>query len=88
MSAGKLYKFSDGAFIANVNYEFHDDSKINWWGELALTEYRPINDGNNYMIELQDGRQGRCSLKKRVNRAVTGLPPHYKFHFKGLEPLK
>ena len=88
MSAGKLYKFSDGEFIANVNYQFHDDSKTNWWGELVLTEYRAISDGNNYAIELQDGRRGRCSLRKRVNRAVTGLPPHYHFHFRGHGLLK
>jgi len=88
VSAGKLYKSRGGEFIANVDYQFHDDSKTNWWGELVLTEYRAISDGNNYAIELQDGRRGRCSLRKRVNRAVTGLPPRYHFHFRGHGLLK
>ena len=88
MIAGKLYRFGDGEFIANIKYQFLDESKTSWWGELVLSEYKAISDGNNYMIELKDGRRGRCSLKKRVNRAVTGVPPRYHFHFRGFGPLK
>jgi hypothetical protein len=42
-----------------------------------------IKDGSGYILELEDGRRGRCSLKKRVNRAVTSLPPRYVYHFTG-----
>ena len=59
-----------------------------WWGELILIEYQRISDGTGYIIELEDGRQGKCSLKKRVNRAVSGVPPRYVYRFTGDGPLK
>lgn len=84
MAAGKLYKMGSGEeFIANVNYQFHDESRTSWWGELMLTEYKRVGDGAGYVIELEDGRRGNCSLRKRVNRAVSGVPPLYRYHFKG-----
>ncbi len=84
MTAGKLYKLGSGEeFIANVNYQFHDESETRWWGELMLTEYKRVGDGAGYIIELEDGRRGSCSLRKRVNRAVSGVPPLYHYHFKG-----
>ena len=84
MTAGKLYKSGSGEeFIANVNYRFHDESETSWWGELVLTEYKRVGDGAGYIIELEDGRRGNCSLRKRVNRAVSGVPPLYHYHFKG-----
>jgi hypothetical protein len=84
MATGKLYKLGSGEeFIANVNYRFHDESETKWWGELMLTEYKRVGDGAGYIIELEDGRRGNCSLRKRVNRAVSGVPPLYHYHFKG-----
>ncbi len=84
MTAGRLYKLGSGEeFIANVNYRFHDESETGWWGELMLTEYKRVGDGAGYVIELEDGRRGSCSLRKRVNRAVSGVPPLYHYHFKG-----
>ncbi len=84
MAAGKLYKSGGGEeFIANVNYRFHDESATSWWGELVLTEYKRVGDGAGYVIELEDGRRGSCSLRKRVNRAVSGVPPLYRYHFRG-----
>jgi hypothetical protein len=79
---GKLY-FENNEFIVNVNYQFHSESQTNWWGELIPTEYRRLNDGDGYVIELKDGRRGRCSLRKRVNRAVSGTPPLYHYQFRG-----
>jgi hypothetical protein len=70
-------------FIANVSYQFQYDEDHSWWGELTLIEYKQIKDGGGYVIELEDGRHSRCVLKKRVNRAVTSLPPRYVFHFSG-----
>jgi hypothetical protein len=48
-----------------------------------LVDYVRIKDGPGYVIELEDGRKSRCALKKRVNRAVTSLPPRYVYHFSG-----
>ena len=86
MALGKLYK-SD-KFIGDVNYQFHDDSEASWWGELILTEYKRVSDGDGYVIELQDGRRGPCFLKKRINRAVSGPPPLYYYYFRGCGLLK
>jgi len=82
VAVGKLY-FGSGEFIVNVDYQFHDESQVSWWGELVPTEYRRLSDGEGYVIELENGRRGRCSLKKRVNRAVSGTPPLYYYYFRG-----
>jgi hypothetical protein len=81
MSTGKLYRFNDEQFVANVHYQLHDNSVTGLRGELSLNEYRVINDGGGYMIELEDNRKCQCYLKKRVNRAVSGVPPRYMYHF-------
>ena len=83
MSTGKLYQASNEQFLANVNYQFQHESPQQWWGELTLVEYMRVSDGFGYILELEDNRKGRCTLKKRVNRAVTSLPPRYIYHFSG-----
>ena len=88
MSIGKLYRFRGGEFLATVNYRLLGESPTNWWGELTLTEYMRVKDGDGYMIELEDMRKGKCSLKKKVNKAVSGVPPLYYYHFRGSGPLK
>jgi len=82
MAIGKLTAY-DGEFVAEVDYKLLDDSAYSWWGELTLTEYRRLGDGDGYMIELEDGRRGKCFLKKKVNRAVYGLSPLFCYHFRG-----
>ena len=88
MDIGKLYKLVNAEFIVEVNYQLHDSSADSWWGELVPTEYRRLTDGDGYMIELQDGRKGRCSLRKKVNKAVIGVPPRYFYQFSGSGPFK
>ena len=88
MSIGKLYKLSDDQFVAEVNYQFHDKSAARWWGELTLTDYLRISEGEGYVIELEDNRKGKCRLRKRVNRAVSGVPPRYVYQFTGTGPLE
>ena len=83
MSIGKLYNSSDEQFIANVNYQFQHESPQRWWGELIMVEYMRIKDGSGYILELEEGQKGKCTLKKRVNRAVTGVPPRYIYYFSG-----
>ena len=88
MSIGKLYNSSDEKFVANVNYQFQHESPQRWWGELTFVEYVRIKDGSGFILELEDSRKGRCALKKRVNRAVTGVPPRYIYHFTGTGNFK
>ena len=83
MATGKLYQSSDEQLIAGVNYQFQHETEQRWWGELTLVDYVRIKDGSGYLLELEDGRKSKCSLKKRVNRAVTSLPPRYVYHFSG-----
>lgn len=88
MSKGKLYEYRNNDFVVEVNYHLQNDSSTGWWGELTFTEYRRISDGDGYMLELDDGRKGKCSLKKMVNKAVSGVPPLYYYRFRGNSPLK
>jgi len=88
VSIGKLYRLSDNQFIAEVDYHFHDESATSWWGELTLTNYVRIDDRESYVIELKDMRKGKCHLRKRVNRAVSGVPPRYVYQFSGASALK
>jgi hypothetical protein len=83
VNTGRLYQAIDGKFIAEVNYNFQHEEEFRWWGELTLVDYVRIKDGGGYIIQLEDGRYARCALKKRVNRAVTSLPPRYVYHFSG-----
>jgi len=83
VAIGRLYQSSEDNFIAEVNYQFQHASEYRWWGELILVDYVRIKDGSGYLLELEDGRRSKCALKKRVNRAVTSLPPRYVYHFSG-----
>jgi hypothetical protein len=86
MAIGKLYSAYDEQLAVEVDYQCHDESPQNWWGELTLTEFNRLKDGDGYIIELADGRRGRCFLKKKVNRAVQGLLPLFCYHFRGNGP--
>jgi len=89
MSIGKLYKFSDGEFIGYVNYRLFQDAKAtNWWGELTLEDYVRLDDGGGFIVELKDKRRSQCRLTKRVNRAVSGIPPRWVYHITGISPLE
>ncbi len=83
MATGKLYQSHDESLIGGINYEIKNDTDGRWWGELTMIDYVKIKDGPGYIIEIEDGRRCRCSLKKRVNRAVTSLPPRYVYHVSG-----
>ena len=87
MTIGKLYQSSDNEFVTEVNYKFQDESDTGWWGELTLTDYKRLKDNDIYIIELDDTRRGKCRLRKRVNRAVSGIPPRYVYQFTGVSAL-
>lgn len=88
MAIGKLYRSNDEEFVAEVTYQFQDESETSWWGELSLVEYKRIGDSGGFIIELEDKRRGMCYLKKRVNRAVSGVPPRYVYRFSGTGALE
>ena len=87
MAPGKLYDNSTTELLAGVDYRLYDETQNNWWGELTLTEYQRLADGS-YVIELADGRKGRCVLNRKVNKAISGLLPLHCFRFRGSSELK
>jgi len=88
VTIGKLYRHIDNEFITEVNYQLQDESATGWWGELTLTDYKKVNENDIHVIELADRRWGRCRLRKRVNRAVSGVPPRYVYQFTGTSSLE
>ena len=89
MGTGKLYRYVDDQFIGNIDYQlFHHEAATNWWGEISLTSSAPLEEGDRYIIELEDKRRSKCYLKKRVNRAVSGVPPCYVYHVTGFSPFE
>ena len=89
---GNLYEANSERFITQVSYKVQEERAIDgtlakWGGELTLTDSVKILDGDKYIIELDDKRKGRCSLKRRVNRAVILVPPRYMYLIRGTGPL-
>ena len=89
---GKLYTAYKDELITTVDYRLHLESSREglwdtWSGELVLSDSRRINEGSGYLLELEDERKGRCSLRKKVNKAVMGVPPRYFYHVNGTGPL-
>ncbi len=88
---GKLYRANSEEFVADIKYQVHEKPATEptwWWGEFILTNSVGIRENDRYIIELEDGRKGRCFLKKRVNRVVRGIPPRYLYHFTGTSLLE
>ena len=89
MSTGKLYRLIDNQLVTNVNYQvFHHPAAANWWGEITLVDYVRLNEGEQFVIELEDNRKSKCHLKKKVNRAVSGFPPRYIYHVTGFNSFE
>jgi hypothetical protein len=88
MASGRLFHAYTGELVMGVDYRLFDETPNNWWGELTLADYKRISDGDGYLIELADGRKGRCFLIKKVNKAVSGLLPLYCYRFCGNGELK
>jgi hypothetical protein len=83
MALGKLYDAHNADPLVGVDYRLFDETDNNWWGELTLTDYKRLADGNGYILELVDGRKGRCALTRKVNKAISGLLPLHCFRFRG-----
>jgi hypothetical protein len=87
MAPGKLYDNSTTEMLVGVDYRLFDETQNNWWGELTLTDYKRLPDGS-YLLELADGRKGRCILNRKVNKAISGLLPLHCFRFRGSSELR
>jgi len=90
---GRLYEANSEKLISAVSYQIYEELTIEgtlerWWGELTLTDSVRINDGDRYVIELDDNRKGRCSLRRRINKAVILVPPRFFYLLQGTEPLR
>lgn len=88
MSMGSLYRLSNSEFIGSVNYQLLREEGTNWWGELTLEDHVRLDDGDKYIIELEDKRMSQCRLKRIVNRAVSGIPPRWVYHVTGTSLLE
>lgn len=84
---GKLIKLDTEEVITMVDYNIFTEPALGgaerWRGELLSVDSVKITDGARYMIELEDGRRGLCSLRKKVNKAVMGLPVRYYYQLSG-----
>ena len=90
---GNLYETNNDRLISKVSYRIHEERTAEgnlekWWGEITLTDSHQPPDGDRYMIELDDKRRGRCSLKRRINRAVILVPPRYTYLLQGTRELE
>lgn len=86
---GKIYKdeINAEAPFADVNYNIMAEEG-RWNGELILTRKDFIKDGQVFLLEMEDGRKGKCSLRKKVNKAVMGMPVRYFFALSGIGVLE
>jgi hypothetical protein len=89
MRIGKLYRNNDNQFVADVNYQlFQYEAAKNLWGELTFSDRALLNEGDVFVMELEDKSKIKCRLQKRVNRAVTGIPPRYVYRVTGISAIE
>ena len=85
MGTGKLYRLNANQFMADINYQLYQGREsTEWSAELALPSSLKINDNEILIIKLEDGRKCLCKLRKKVNRAVSGVPPCFIYHVTSL----
>jgi hypothetical protein len=88
---GKLYRTSSEQFVLAIDYKLYQDLAAEperWWGEFYLDRGIKISEEEGYIMELEDGRKGRCFVKKLVNRVLPGIPAQYVYRVNGMSPLK
>jgi len=88
---GKLYQEADEQLISAISYQIQEEfaSEVSrWWGELTFVDNVNIGESAHCIIELEDGRRGRCHIRKLVNRVVRGVPPRFVYRFTGTDILK
>ncbi len=90
---GKIYDIVSEEFISTVNYQIHeelskDGNPVRWWGELTFTDSVRIQDGDRYLLQLEDDRGGRCFLRRRINKAIISVPPRFFYMLQSTSPLE
>jgi len=88
---GKLYRLASDQLVSIVEYKLFDDigsGPLRWWGELYLDTSKHIVEDNRYIVEFEDGRKGRCAVRRLSNRVLIGIPSRYMYRFSGISPLE
>ena len=88
---GKLYLVGSAQFISDIDYKFYQDLDAEpprWWGEFYLDRSKKLDEEERYIIELNDGCQGNCFVKKLVNRVLPGIPAKSVYRVNGIGLLK
>ena len=81
---GNLRASNDENFVAAITYQLWErppteNTLGEWWGNFALDH---IIDSGEYIIELEDGRKGTCSIRANIQR-VRGLGNIYRYNCQG-----
>jgi hypothetical protein len=88
---GKLYLVGSKQLISDIDYKLHQERSVElerWWGEFYIDRGIKLDEEESYIVELGDGRQGRCFVKKLVNRVLPGIPARSVYRVNGMGPLK
>ena len=81
---GSLRAAGDKKLVTNITYQLWEKPPTEhapgeWWGNFTLDHI--INSGE-YIIELEDGRKGTCSIRANIQR-VRGLGNIYRYNCQG-----
>jgi hypothetical protein len=87
LGIGKLYIPGDEQSAVTIKYRFYVEARSGWRGEFILREYRRFSDGDGFVIEFEDGRKGKCYVRKMINRVISTIPPTFTYYFRGSERL-
>ncbi len=89
MGTGKLYRLNDNQSMADIDYQLYQRREsTEWSSELTLSSSLKISESEIYVIELEDGLKFLCKLRKKVNRAVSGVPPCFIYHAMSLGQIE
>lgn len=87
---GILYDVNNGEPLATVAYRIYrnpatDEAEELWWGGFALNQAVPERE--EYTMELEDGRRGRCHVTLRLMDRLTEDLVFYHYDIKGIRAL-
>ncbi len=87
---GVLYDIETGESLATVAYRIYrnpatGEAEELWWGGFALNEAVPERE--EYTMELEDGRRGRCHVILRLMDRLAPDLAFYHYDIKGTRAL-
>ena len=85
---GSLRASNDQNIVAAITYQLWEKPPTEntlgeWWGNFTLDHFI---DSGEYIIELEDGREGACSIRANIQRA-RGIGNIYRYSFQGSSSL-